>query len=93
MEERGSELPEWYLDCPELGPTDHVFLEAFHRLSSCRAYTFGGAGPIPWTAIEQYGQHMGFNRNLQRVLDTVVRVVDAAWLQWQVDNRPKGGKG
>ena len=93
MEDRGQELPDWYLDRPELEQGDELYLEAFHRLSTCRPYTFGGPGPIPWTATVAYAEFLGLDRDLWPVLDTVIRAADTVWLQWHTDNAPQGGKG
>ena len=59
-----------------------MYLTAFYDLSTCRPYLMGGPGPIPWTAVRSYSEFLGLDRDLLRFFSSVVRVVDAAWLEW-----------
>ena len=54
------EMPEPLLSKPDLSVAALWYWEAFVDLCSCRSYTFGGAGPIPWTAIDQYATRHGY---------------------------------
>ena len=57
-------------------------MRAFWELSSTR--DFGQAiGPIPWHRIVQYGFHHGLDSVMMRLLETVIRELDEAWLAWQ----------
>jgi len=40
------------------------FIEDYWTLSTCRSFTPGGAGPIPWTAIDQFAERNGYANNI-----------------------------
>ena len=57
MVERGQPLPS---EATEPAPVvdrdiEEWFLRSFHRLSTCRDYSFG-VGPIPWDALDRYSR-------------------------------------
>lgn len=57
-------------------------LEAFLSLHTTRAVAFGGPLPIPWTAVQQYGEAHQMNEDEAHVLDQVISDLDAIWLAW-----------
>lgn len=67
--------------------------EAWGELNTCRHYTMGGAGPIPWTAIAQYCGGPPSGEFLY-----VIRYLDKVFLGHQADRskskkrKPKGAK-
>ena len=85
LEERGGDLPDWYLDRPEDEAGDEFYLSAFYTLSTCRPYGLSGGGPIPWTAIIEYARYLKLERDLWQLLEIVVRTIDISWLNWQAE--------
>lgn len=55
MEADPTFLPAFMVDRPELEPHLTLFSEAFSDLTTDRQLgAMGGAGPIPWSAIDRY---------------------------------------
>jgi hypothetical protein len=50
------------------------------------------AGPIPWTAIMTYAEHVGLCGNLADHLNIVIRAMDAAYLEWQAAENDRDRK-
>lgn len=74
--------------------TSHlVFLRAFYDLGTCRPAAFDGLSPIPWTAIVTW-----FDRSPEFMPEdfdgflSIIRQLDAAYIKWAEDNKPKGKK-
>lgn len=65
---------------------DRFYLSAFWDLNSCRNYD---GGPIPWTAIMQYGYNQGFDRDMVEALVHIVRHVDRHYLEWHGEERER----
>jgi hypothetical protein len=82
-------LPEWATKRPELQRDDPFYINAFWELSSCRQYSQGAIGPIPWTAISEYADRHSLDHVVRRVFLEVVRGLDATWLEWQLSQRSK----
>lgn len=80
-ERKGRPLPDWFLEEPELLPGDTFYLEAFWELSTCRSFS-GGVGPIPWTAVVDYGLRFGLDDDMLAPFVTVIRAMDAEYVQW-----------
>lgn len=57
-----------------------IGMVAFYDLDTCRSVGFD-VGPIPWTAINAWAAEHGLAGELRRVFVTVIRRMDAAWLQ------------
>ena len=53
--------------------------EAFLELSTCRAVGMT-AGPIPWTAVREYGIDQGLTVDETYAMNCVVRHLDRMWL-------------
>lgn len=58
-----------------------MYYEAFTELSTCRLQGFG-VGPIPWTAIDRYGERHGFLGEGFEYLVRMVRALDDAFLAY-----------
>ncbi len=59
---------------------DAFWLDAFSELSTCR--DFGQAiGPIPWTAMIDYGSRAGLGSGMMLVFTRVMRRLDGAYLE------------
>ena len=78
---KGREPPQWYVDEPPVIPglTDAMLL-AFRRLSSERAWGFGGAGQIPWTRLVAYADWLGLDADAGRHFVAIIEALDDAWL-------------
>lgn len=72
--------PEWYLDEPEVFPTDEFYFRAFNFLSSSREMGMG-MGPIPWKDIVHYAQWKNYPE--EEALCVIIQLMDSAWLAWQ----------
>lgn len=81
-------LPQWYLDEPPQHPEAAFFYTAFRDLATCRAPD----GPIPWTAAMAYADRKGLAPDVANAVWAVVRKMDLAERQWQVENL-KGANG
>lgn len=77
---------------PELWPAMVHYYEAYQRLSTCRQYHMGGAGPIPWTAIDQYASRYRYYGEEFDMLLHFVEVLDGVYLQFQASSGKGGGK-
>jgi len=84
----------WYWNPPPTDQTDGFFLGAFWELSSCRSIGMS-IGPIPWTAIKDYGHHHQLEPDVLNAFIQITRALDARYLKWVADETPKpdpGGK-
>jgi hypothetical protein len=73
--EKGRDLPDWYLEEPEIGPAEGFYMRAFWDLSTCRSTSFS-VGPIPWTAIVQYGTWQGLDPLNHAAFVRIIRDMD-----------------
>lgn len=65
---------------------DDFYITAFWELCSCRA--FGQAmGPIPWTAIREYGHTAGLSDAMMGVFTMVIRELDEFYLSKLIDEQ------
>lgn len=51
-------------------------VRAWHDLETCRSVGMG-AGPIPWTAVQEWARAGGLDRDSTRLLHEVIRYVDS----------------
>lgn len=79
-------------DRPEIWPSLIGYYEAYQRLSTCRQYHMGGAGPIPWTAIDQYAIRYRYYGEDYDALLHFVEVLDGVYLQFQASDGKRGPK-
>jgi len=48
-----------------------------------------GIGPIPWTAVMQYAERVGFDRFNTDLFAHVIRSMDAVYLKWAEKERKR----
>lgn len=66
-----------------------MFMNAFHRLSTCRQVGMG-LGPIPWTVIGEYARVQELDQEHTDMLYYHVEALDAEFLKWSAkQNEPK----
>jgi hypothetical protein len=58
---------------------------AWEELSTCRPYTMAGAGPIPWSAVNDYCLRYGLTLDEQEEMGAYVRALDAEYLKRDED--------
>ncbi len=68
---------------------DFWYVSAYWDLATCRAYEFGA---IPWTAIVQYGYHVGLERDMIDPFVAIIRHMDHAYLQWSAEEQERKRK-
>jgi hypothetical protein len=78
---RRQPLPDVIANAPQLFPGLEMYYEAFTELSTCRSQGFG-VGPIPWTAIDRYGDRHGFLGEGFEYLVRMVRALDDTFLAY-----------
>jgi hypothetical protein len=66
-------------NAPQLLMGLEMYYEAFTELSTCRQVGMG-MGPIPWTAIDRYGDRYGFQGEGFEYLVRMVRALDDVFL-------------
>lgn len=87
--EKGREPPEWFYDEPVLLSTDAFLVQAFFELSTCRSYSQGAFGPIPWDAIVGFSDRFGMDRDASDYFLKLIRYLDRFWMKWQSDEMKK----
>lgn len=84
-------LPQWYLDEPDDPPGASLFYDAFRDLTTERP---PDGGAIPWSKVMAYADRKGLAPDVADALWTVMRKMDQAERQWQIDNLKAGdGRG
>lgn len=78
--ERGLDVPEAVRGQPQVPAHLDLYWRAFSALSTDRPLGFGGAGPIPWTAIDRYAARLGLGAEECERLAQIVGRVDEAFL-------------
>lgn len=73
-------------------PGDGFWLKAFGELTTCRGATGFGLPEIPWTAIVQYGYHVGLDDDMIDTLVLVIRKMDEAYRGWSEAEAKKRAK-
>lgn len=67
-------------NAPSLVPGLDFYFAAFNELTTCRAVGMG-AGPIPWTAIQEYADRQELDGEDRACLLYLVRAMDNAYLE------------
>ncbi len=75
--------PDWLQDVPELQRGDEFYIKAFWELSTCRHYSGGAVGPIPWDKIMDYANKAGLDSTMEGVFLEAMRGLDVTWLRWR----------
>jgi hypothetical protein len=84
-EAKGLPPPGWALAEPPLCPGDDFFLTAFYDLSTCRPFTEGSPGPIPWHRVVEYADRSGLHADVTQAFVHVLREMDSAYMKWAGD--------
>ena len=87
-EARGQELPDWYLEEPEIRDNDDFYLNAFNDLSTTRQIGMS-VGPIPWDRVLQYAAWSGLDDENTEYFVGVIREMDSAWMEWSAEEMKK----
>lgn len=97
-ERAGKDLPEWFLEEPEISRGERFIIQAFFELGTCRQ-TGMGIGPIPWIAIQSYAEIHDLDPDVAAVFTQMIRALDLAYLEHEEERRMaeidkgKGGNG
>lgn len=59
-----------------------LYWDAYVDLSACRPASFGGASPIPWSAMAEYAVIHEFDEEQRESLFYLARRMDAAFIKW-----------
>ena len=86
--EKGRELPDWYLNSPELKSGDTFYLKAFRDLGTCRSIGMD-LGPIPWFHMVHYAELNELEYDITLAFVEIIRVMDDAYLNWIGEQREK----
>ena len=65
---------------------------AFFDLSTCRAFSESGPGPIPWTAVVEYADRAKLEPDVTAGFVRVIRAMDATYQKWYVKEAEKQRK-
>jgi len=68
-----------------------MFLDAFGKLTTCRQIGMG-EGPIPWTAVEEYGRAQGMDREELEELHYMMRALDSEYLAYRREREEQRSK-
>lgn len=75
-------LPDKIANAPTINRGLEPYYIAFWELSTCRGAGFG-AGPIPWTALDEYARREGWTGERYEDLVDFVRAMDRTFLAYQ----------
>lgn len=84
----GDPLPDYIRNAPELLPGLELYMQAFHRLSTCRQVGMG-LGPVPWTAVVQYGSMQELGQDQLEALHYHMARMDEAYLGYLAETQDK----
>lgn len=79
----GLPLPDKIQNAPSILPGLELYYIGFLELTTSRQIGFGGMGPIPWLAIEQYCQMMELDDNQREAMHHHIGLLDKAYLTKQ----------
>ena len=76
---KGRDLPDWFLDEPELLRGEDWYVKAFWACSTDR--DFGQVlGTIPWSSVQRYGRSRGLTQAAIDALWVVIHAMDEGYL-------------
>lgn len=75
-------IPESIRNAPELHMGLEIYLDAFFELSSSRSLGMG-PGPIPWTAVQLYGEAIDLPPEQMSELHYFIPCMDEVWIKHQ----------
>lgn len=96
MEADPTFFPAFMVERPELEPHLALYSEAYSDLSTDRPLgALGGAGPIPWSAIDRYAtRHEIDDPDAFDRLRRMIRAQDRAYLEHMAEEaKRRAGKG
>lgn len=73
-------IPERIQHAPELWLGLEIYFQAFMDLNTCRS-TGWSAGPIPWSAVQDYAITFGLDSEQTADLHYHIRMMDQAFLK------------
>lgn len=79
-QKKGRPPPDWYLAKPEIDPAEHLYLDAFWRLSTGRAMSDQVLGPIPWSDIMYFADREGFDPQMTDLFERTIMEMDNGYL-------------
>lgn len=79
-------LPAFIAGRPELTADQVPVWDAFWLLSTCRSTGFS-VGPIPWTAINDYGLRYEMTLEEFESFSFLIRRMDSVWLEFASHGR------
>ena len=82
-------LPPAIANAPELRMGLEMYYGAYFDLMTCRQVGMV-AGPIPWTAINQYATAYRYDDEQEDDLQFYISRMDSAYLEWASKNKGKG---
>lgn len=85
-------IPKGILNAPQLLPGLELFWWAYQDLSSCRPASFGGALPIPWTAIKEYAVLSDLDPDQTDDMVYFIRKMDSEFLVWYEEHHGSKSK-
>lgn len=74
-------LPPSITNAPDLRLGLEMYYGAYFDLTTCRPIGMA-AGPIPWTAVNQYARAYDYNGEQEDDLQFYISRMDAAYLDW-----------
>lgn len=76
------------MDEPIIEPADIFYIKAFYDLGTCRSNGMS-LGPIPWSAMIQYAEWYGLDRDVTEAFVDIVREMDTAYLNYQAEEQKR----
>ena len=89
----GRAKPQAFRERPSVDAGNELYLNAFYELDGERHIGMS-IGRIPWSAIQFYADHNGFDDNQTEALHMLIQKLDAVHLQRLSETmRPKDTRG
>lgn len=77
----GLPLPEKIQNAPSILPGLELYYMGFLELTSSRAFTGFGVGPIPWSVIQQYSDSLGLDMDQTEAMHHHITALDTVYLK------------
>ena len=79
--EQGKEPPSWFYDEPHTSDAEWFYIRSYFKLATCKGVGMS-MGPIPWTAIHEFVDRIGFDQEMRGVFERVIWSLDNEWQDW-----------
>lgn len=66
-----------------------LYWNGFQQLSTCRQLGFGGEGPIPWTAVRLYCEHLQLTPDEVDDFESIIESLDHKYLEMSAEKAKK----